>query len=174
MAPWAPIPGFFGLGDVGLALFGIVLGQRLVNNFAARPGSLDDGLGELQHRHLGRVADVHRQLIIAHHQAVDAFDQIRDITKTARLGAFAEHRDGPIRQRLAHERRHDAAIVQAHPGAVGVEDADDTRLDLVFAVVGHRQRLGKALRLVVTAARADGVDIAPVFFRLGMQSSGSP
>ena len=63
---------------------------------------------------------------------------------------------------------HDAAVVEAHARAVGVEDADDARLDLVFAVIGHRHRLGEALGLVVTAARADGVDVAPVFLGLRM------
>ena len=35
-----------------------------------------------------------------------------------------------------------------------------------LAAVGHRQRLGEALRLVVDAARADRVDVAPVRLRL--------
>ena len=36
------------------------------------------------------------------------------------------------------------------------------RVDALLAVVGHRQRLGVALGLVVDAARADRVDVAPV------------
>ena len=36
------------------------------------------------------------------------------------------------------------------------------RVDALLGVVGHRQRLGVALRLVVDAARADRVDVAPV------------
>ena len=38
----------------------------------------------------------------------------------------------------------------------------------MLAVIGHRHRLGEALGLVVAAARADGVDVAPVFLRLRM------
>ena len=39
---------------------------------------------------------------------------------------------------------------------------------LCSSAIGHRQRLGETLGLVVTAARADGVDVAPVFLRLRM------
>ena len=156
---------FLALVMSGLRCLGSSCGSGLWTILLLDLVARDDGLGELQHRHLGRVADVHRQVVIAHHQPVDAFDQIGDVAKAARLRALAENRDGLVRERLADERRHDAAVVQPHPRAVGVEDADDARLDLVLAVIGHRQRLGEALGLVVAAARADGVDVAPVFFR---------
>jgi hypothetical protein len=38
----------------------------------------------------------------------------------------------------------------------------------VVALVGHGERLGEALGLIVDAARADRVDVAPVRLRLGM------
>ncbi len=69
-------------------------------------------------------------------------------------------------ERLAQEGRDRAAVVRAHARAVGVEDADDRGVDALLAVVGHRQRLGVALGLVVDAARADRVDVAPVGLRL--------
>jgi hypothetical protein len=56
--------------------------------------------------------------------------------------------------------------VGAHPRAIGVEDADDRGVDSLLAVVGHGQRLGVALCLVVDAARADRVDVAPVVLPL--------
>ena len=40
--------------------------------------------------------------------------------------------------------------------------------DAVVAVVGHDGGLGEALGFVVDRARADGVDVAPVGFDLGM------
>ena len=92
--------------------------------------------------------------------------QVGDVAEAARLLAVAEDRDVLVAQRLAHERRHRAAVVQAHARAVGVEDADDLRVDPVVAVVGHRHRFGEALGLVVDAARADRVDVAPVGFLL--------
>ena len=62
--------------------------------------------------------------------------------------------------------RDRATVVRPHARAVGVEDPDDRRVDALLAVVRHRQRLGVALRLVVDAARADRVDVAPVGLRL--------
>ena len=56
----------------------------------------------------------------------------------------------------------------AHAGAVGVEDADDRGVDALLAVVGHGQGLGVALGLVIDAARADRVDVAPVALGLGV------
>ena len=93
-------------------------------------------------------------------------DQVVDVAERARLAAVAEDRDRPVLQRLAQERRDRAAVVRAHPRAVGVEDPDDRRVDALLAVVGHRQRLGVALGLVVDAARADRVDVAPVVLGL--------
>jgi 3-hydroxyacyl-CoA dehydrogenase len=69
-------------------------------------------------------------------------------------------------QRLADERRQHAAVVQSHARAIRVEDADDARLQPVVGVVGHRHGLLEALGLVVDAARADRVDVAPVLLRL--------
>ena len=86
----------------------------------------------------------------------------RHVAERARLGAVAEHRDRPVLQRLAQERRDRAAVVRAHPRPVRVEDAHDRGVDALLAVVGHRQRLGVALGLVVDAARADRVHVAPV------------
>ena len=163
-----PFQKFFSLGDVGFALLRIVLRQRLENNFALRFGRADDFFRELDHRHFRRIANVHGQVVVAHHQPIDAFNQIGAVTKTARLRAFAEHRDRFVFQRLADERRDDAAVVESHARAVGVEDSDDARLDFVLLVIGHRQRLGETLGLVVAAARADGVDVAPIFLRLRM------
>ena len=56
----------------------------------------------------------------------------------------------------------------AHARPVGVEDPGDAGIHALLAVVGHRQRLGVALRLVVDAAWADRVDVAPVGLRLGV------
>ena len=63
---------------------------------------------------------------------------------------------------------HDAAVVELHARAVGVEDADDAGIDFVIAVVGHGDGLGEALGFVVDGARADGIHVAPVGFFLRM------
>ena len=93
-------------------------------------------------------------------------DQVVDVAEGARLAAVAEDRDRAVGQRLAQEGRDRAAVVRAHARAVGVEDPHDRRVHALLAVVGHRQRLGVALGLVVDAARADRVDVAPVVLGL--------
>ena len=75
---------------------------------------------------------------------------------------------GCAAERLADEGRHHAAIAQPHARAIGIEDADDLRVDAVIAMVGHRHRLREALGLVVNAARPDRIYVAPVIFLLRM------
>ena len=101
-------------------------------------------------------------------QAVDAVDEVGDVAEAAGLLAVAEDGEGLAAEGLAHEGGHDAAVVEPHARAVGVEDADDLGLDAVVAVVGHGHGLGEALGLVVAAAGADRVDVAPVVLALGM------
>ena len=96
------------------------------------------------------------------------------VAEAAGLLAFAEHGERFAAQRLADERGDDAAVVEAHARAVGVEDADDVGIDLVVAVVGHGHGFGESLGFVVHAARADGVDVAPVALGSADAASGSP
>src|SRR6185369_9021050 len=98
-----PFQVFARFGDVGLALFRVVLRQRLEDNSAARAGGSDDFLGELQHGQLRRIADVHRQVVIAHHQTMDALDEVGHITKASGLRALAKNRDRLVLQSLADE-----------------------------------------------------------------------
>ena len=65
------------------------------------------------------------------------------------------------------ERDGRPPVVLPHPRAIRVEDARNPSIDALLGVIRHRQRLGIALRLVVHAARADRVDVAPV--RLGLR-----
>ena len=95
-------------------------------------------------------------------------DQVVDVSRTSASGCRPEDRDRPVRERLAQEGRDRAAVMRAHPRAVRVEDPHDRRVHALLAVVGHRQRLRVALGLVVDAARADRVDVAPVAPRLRM------
>src|SRR5205085_4004903 len=86
----------------------------------------------------------------------------------AGLLPFAEDGEGLVLEGLADEGDDDAAVVRVHAGAVGVEDADDARVDLALAVVGYRAGLGEALGLVVHGAEADVVDVASVILALGV------
>ena len=94
------------------------------------------------------------------------FDQIGDVAEAASLLALTVERDRLAPKRLFHEVGEDPAVVQAHPRAVGVEDAHDPRLDAVIAMIGHRDGLGEPLGLVVAAPGPDGIDVAPVVFAL--------
>ena len=55
-----------------------------------------------------------------------------------------------------------------HAGAVGVEDPHDLDVGAVLPVVIEEQGLGAALALVVAAARANWIHIAPVVLGLGV------
>ena len=95
---------------------------------------------------------------------------IRSSTITERAGLAAVAVDG---DRLALERLDDeigdhAAVVGMHARAVGVENPRDPDVAGLLAVIVEEQRLGAALPLVVTGADADGIDVAPVGFRLRM------
>src|SRR3954452_8157422 len=154
--------------DVGLADLRVVGGQRLENDLRARPRDLDDRLGQLEQGELVRVADVDGLVQPRLGEADHAPDQVVDVAEGPRLLALAEHRDRAVLQRLAQEGRDGPAVVRAHARPVGVEDADDRRVDALLAQVGHRHRLGVALGLVVDAARPDRVDVAPVGLLLRM------
>ena len=109
-----------------------------------------------------RVADVDRVVFAAYQQPVDAVDQVRNVAEAAGLFAVAVNGYRLALQCLRHEVRHRAPVLKAHVRAVGVEDPEQPHLHVVVAVVGHGHGLGEALGLVVNAARADGVDVAPV------------
>jgi len=55
-----------------------------------------------------------------------------------------------------------------HARAVGVEDARHLDRQAVLPPVVEEQGLGAALAFVVAGAEADGIDIAPIAFGLGM------
>ena len=121
---------------------------------------------ELEQRELLRVADVDGQVLADSASSDEPADQVVDVAEAPRLRAVAEHR-----QRLALERLADEVGI-ARPsfgrirGPYVLKMRDDRRVDALLAVVRHRQRLGVALRLVVDAARADRVHVAPVGLRL--------
>src|SRR5689334_12712981 len=59
-------------GDIRTALFGIVLGKGFETDAALRAGGADDFAGKLEHRAFLRISNVHRFLVLAHHQTVNA------------------------------------------------------------------------------------------------------
>ena len=65
-----------GAGDVGLAHFGVVFRQRPVDDLARRSRHLDDRPRDLLDRHLVRVADVDRVVLVRVRQPEDAVHEI--------------------------------------------------------------------------------------------------
>ena len=80
--------------------------------------------------------------------------------------AVAVDGEGLAAERLADERGNGAAVGEPHPRSVRVEDTHDARVEPVVPVIRHGHGLGEALGLVVDAAGADGVDVAPVLLVL--------
>jgi hypothetical protein len=115
-----------------------------------------------------RVADVDRPGEIGEQQPHDAVDQVVDVAHRPGLTAVSLDGERLARESLGDEVRDSAAVVRTHPRPVGVEDAQDCGVDAVLGAVGGGERLGEPLGLVVAAARADRVDVAPVTFRLGV------
>ena len=91
-----------------------------------------------------------------------------DVAEAPGLAAVAVDRQRLALQGLDEEVRHDPTVRRPHPGAVGVEDADDSHVDAVGAVVGHGDGLGEPLGLVVDPTGSDRVHVAPVVLGLGM------
>ncbi len=154
--------------DVRLTNLRVVLGEILVHDLAVAPGELQDLLGELEDRHLSRVADVHRIVHVALVEEEDALDQVVHVAERAGLAAVSEHRQGLPREGLLDEGGDHPAVPGAHPGTVGVEDAHDPGVETVESVVGHDHGLGESLGLVVDAPGPDGIHVAPVGLGLGV------
>src|SRR5207248_3270794 len=74
--------------------------------------------------------------------------------------------DRLVVERLADEADDHAAIERVHSWPISVEDADDAGVGLALAVVGHGAGFAEALGLVVHAAQADRVDVAPIILAL--------
>src|SRR5205823_1023195 len=119
--------------DVRLADLRVVLRQRLEDDPALAAGELAHLLRELQNGDLGRVAEVDRVVEVGPQQPVDALDEVGDVAEAAGLLAVAVDGDRLAPQRLVHEVRQHPAVVEAHPLAVGVKDADDVGIEPVDA-----------------------------------------
>ena len=152
-----------GQGEVGFAALGVVFGDGFEVEFGAGVGEAEDGLGELEDGGFVVVADVDGadEANLFHH-GFCAVDEVVYVAEGAGLLAFAEDGDGFAFKGLEDEVGDDAAVVEGHAGAVGVEDADDADVYFVLAVVVHHEGFGHPFAFVVAGAGADGVDAAVV------------
>jgi len=155
------------LGDIGLALLGVIAGQRHVDDLGRRLGGLDCQLGELLDGELARVAHVDgADGLGLVHQPDEAVDEVVDVAEGARLLPLAVDGDVLAVERLHEEIGDHATVVGVHARAVGVEDAHDPDVHPVLPVVVEAEGLGGALALVVARAHAVAVHVAPVLLGL--------
>ena len=94
--------------------------------------------------------------------------QIGNVLKTPRLTSIPINRQWFILEGLNDEIGNNASVVGMHAWTEGVEDAGDADVDLVLISVGVHHGFGDAFSFVVAGAGADGVDVSPVGFGLGV------
>ena len=108
------------------------------------------------------------KVIGAIHHADHAFYQVIDVAKGTRLGPITKESYVLISEGLDNKVADDASVVRLHPRAIGVEDTDNPDVNVVLPVIIEKEGLGTALAFVITGPYADGVDVAPVVFLLGV------
>ena len=163
-----PVQGFFGQGDVGTALQGVVFGQRMLFDCRCRAGHGDDLFGQFQNGEFAGIAQVHRpgDGVGRRHQAHQPVDQIIHVAKRPGLGAVAVNGDRLVPERLHDEVGDHPPVAGMHARTVSIEDAGHPDRQLVLAVIVEKQRFRTALAFVVAGPRPDRIDVAPVAFRL--------
>src|SRR5207245_2332108 len=80
-----------GLGDIGPALLGIVLGKFVEANLALGARDRDYASRAFENSELVGVADIHRKMFVGLRQAQKSFYFITDVTEAAGLRAVAVH-----------------------------------------------------------------------------------
>lgn len=153
---------------VRTSLLRVVLRQVHLHQLAAALGDqLQNHLCELTDGEFAGVAEVDRagRLRLAHHPK-HAFDEVVDILEAAGLLAVTVDGDVLVLQCLNDEVRHHATVIRLHLRPVGVEDADDTNVRVVGALVVEEQAFGVHLAHVVARADARDADVATVVLRL--------
>ena len=63
---------------------------------------------------------------------------------------------------------YDTTVEGVHFGTIGVENSDDTDVDIVLTVVVKEEGFANAFSFVVTTTNSDRIYIPPVFFFLRM------
>src|SRR3984957_2669848 len=131
-------------------------------------GELDNQLGQLQHGVLIGVPNVYRTGEVRVQQGQEPANLIVDEAQAPRLVAVPVHGERVTPLRLDDEVRYHPTVTRPQAGTIGIEDTGDADVGPQRAVVGHGDRLGEALGLVVHAPGAHRVHVPPVRLGLGM------
>lgn len=167
---WLPSQALPGHADVRFPSPGVVIGKGKVLDAGAGAGEPDDRLGERADLVLPGVSQVEGadQVVRPVHHPHQALDHVVDVAEGAGLGAVAVDGDGVVPKGLEDEAADHPAVRRVHVRAVGVEDAHHPNIHAVLAVVVEEQGLGATFGFIITGSATDGIDVAPVGFRLGM------
>src|SRR5713101_4312041 len=161
-----PVEDLLGERDIRSSLPGIVVGQWLEHQLRAASDDLVHELGELVHRELLGVSDVHGPDVLGVEQREQPAYLVVDVAERSGLGAGPVDGDRVAAHRLREEVRHDPAVPGPQPRSVRVEDARNLGVEPMQAVIGHGEGFRVALGLVVHRTGPDAVDVAPVGLRL--------
>ena len=94
------------------------------------------------------------------HEEHQPLYKIVDKTERSCLRAVTIDRDRFVLQGLYDEIRNHPSVIRVHFRSVGIEDARDSDLEIVLAVIVVEERLRAALALVITRAGPRDVDEA--------------
>jgi len=168
--PGFPMKPLNGQRDIRLALLRVILGKGFEDDAGSAPGQSDHLLREFQHAEFIWISQVHRtrEIVGCIHHPDQAFDQVIHIAERACLGPVPIDRYVLPCQCLYNEVADHPAVVRVHPGAVRIENPDDSNIDPVLPVIVEEKGLRAALSFVVAGPGAYGIDIAPVSLMLRM------
>jgi hypothetical protein len=173
-----PAENLFSSGGVSPSSLGVILGQVLVDDFGSPlvgtflllnlGNDLLDVSGEFLDGEFMRGTNVDRSGLGTVHEQDQTVDQVVNVLEGSGLGTVTVNGHVFTLQGLDDEVGDDSTIVRVHSGTKGVEDSGDSDVDTVLSLVTVGQGLGDSLAFVVTSSDTDGVDVAPVFFSLGV------
>lgn len=156
--------------NVGLALAGIILRERLVHQLRLRAGQLEHLLGEFLDRKLVWIAEINwtGEFGARVHHPQEAVDEIIDVAERASLLTVPVDGDRLTLQGLDDEVRDNPTIIGVHARPIGIEDPHDLNVEIMLAVIVEEQGLRAALAFIIARARSDGVNVPPVALWLRM------
>lgn len=157
-------------GDVRTTLRRIIGGQGAILQPTGGVDVLQHNCRQLPNSEFSGVSQIDRPekaCFIIHHP-YHAFNEIVDVLERSRLFPFPVDGDGIAPQRLADEVGYDPAVVRVHERTVCVENADDADVRSFMAMVIEHEAFRATLSLIVACSDSNGVDVAPVAFRLGV------
>jgi hypothetical protein len=122
-----------------------------------------------------RIAQIDRACEVGRsiHEPDKAVNKIINIAKGPGLTALAVNGNVFTSQTLQDEIGDNPTVVGLHSGAVSVENAGNLYGQVMLPVVVRKKGLRTAFTFIVAGVGSNGIDIAPVGFRLGMHFRGA-